>query len=259
MLHRVRTKLRRMFAVRVARRELRLCAPYPLVSFTFDDAPRSAFCAGTRILEAQGIRGTFYLSLGLMGTNSELGPIGNADDVRQAAQAGHELGCHTYAHLDAWSTPVREYVESVERNRQCLATMLPGYRFTSFAYPKNGATLSAKRAIASRFDSCRGGGQAGNSGVADLNHLQACFIDRRAGMDMSRLQNLIDFNSRRRGWLIFAAHDISDDAGDFSCSPARLETLVRACLDSGAQVLPVSAALARLRATSMSESASERH
>src|SRR5262249_55413132 len=40
----------------------------PLVSFTFDDVPDSAYLNGASILEECGIRGTFYIAAGTCGT-----------------------------------------------------------------------------------------------------------------------------------------------------------------------------------------------
>ena len=38
-----------------------------MVSFTFDDLPKSAVTTGAGMLEAHGARGTFYVSGGLVG------------------------------------------------------------------------------------------------------------------------------------------------------------------------------------------------
>jgi peptidoglycan/xylan/chitin deacetylase (PgdA/CDA1 family) len=242
MFRRIRAKLTRTLAAHFARRELRLEADRPLVSFSFDDAPRSALSTGARILEAHGARGTYYLSLGLLGTTSELGPIGDRGDVERAVTDGHELGCHTHDHHDAWTTSAHAYLASVERNRAALVQWLPQHGLRSFAYPKNGATLAVKSALAARFECCRGGGQTFNAGTADLNLLNACFIDQRARVDLQALRALIELNAERRGWLIFAAHDISEESSPFACSPRTLEALVRMSLETGADVLPVAAA-----------------
>jgi peptidoglycan/xylan/chitin deacetylase (PgdA/CDA1 family) len=248
MFRRARNKVTRTLASRFARRELRLASDVPLVSFSFDDAPRSALHVGARILQAHGARGTYYLSLGLLGTTSELGPIADRADVERAVANGHELGCHTHDHHDAWTASARTYIESVERNRVALASWLPQQQLRSFAYPKNGATLGVKSSLAARFECCRGGGQTFNAGTADLNLLNACFIDRRASMDLGSLRSLVERNAEQRGWLIFAAHDIGEDSSPFACSPQTLEALLRMSLDTGANVLPVAAACARLRA-----------
>ena len=47
----------------------------PIVSFTFDDAPPSAATNGAAILEEFGLRGTFYLSGGWLGGDSDVQPI----------------------------------------------------------------------------------------------------------------------------------------------------------------------------------------
>ena len=228
------------------RRPLTIASAAPLVSFTFDDAPASAYESGAALLEAQGTRGTFYVSLGLMGTTSELGPIGTADHLRRVHANGHELGCHTYDHLDAWACSAGEYIASVDRNRAALAMLLPQARFRSFAYPKNGAHVAVKSQLQRRFDCCRGGGQDVNRGIVDLNLLGAVFLDRRARISLDDVRALVQRNAQQRGWLIFAAHDISDGGGDFSCSPAFFAEVVREVQASGANVLPVAEACRRL-------------
>ena len=40
----------------------------PLVSFTFDDVPASAYINGAAILEQHDMRGTFYIAAGICGT-----------------------------------------------------------------------------------------------------------------------------------------------------------------------------------------------
>jgi peptidoglycan/xylan/chitin deacetylase (PgdA/CDA1 family) len=239
---RVRSKGRRTLADRLVRRPLALTHAGPIVSFTFDDAPCTAFDRGARILEAHGARATYYMCFDLLGTTSEIGPIARPEQVERALIAGHELGCHTFDHSDAWHTPSARFVRSVRANASALASMLPGCSFRSFAYPKSGATAAAKARIATRFECCRGGGQTYNAGTADLNLLRACFIDRRAGLGEGALARLIEANARCGGWLIFAAHDVSDDDTAFSCRGRLLERLLRLSLESGARVLPVARA-----------------
>lgn len=236
-------------AQRLSRRDIELSLSVPWVSFTFDDAPRTAFrVAGPMLLE-HGARATYYLSLGLLGTTSELGLIGDRNDLERALAEGHDLGCHTFDHVDAWTCTRKAYLSSVDRNREALSTWYPGQQFKSFAYPKSGATFSVKRELEQRFYGCRGGGQTFNvQGVIDLNLLKACFIDQRTGFDLAAAEALVQANALQRGWLILAAHAIADDAGSaFACAPKLIESLLRLCADSGSRVLSVAAALAELR------------
>jgi peptidoglycan/xylan/chitin deacetylase (PgdA/CDA1 family) len=185
--------------------------------------------------------------LGLLDTVTEIGRIADGDCLRDAVSAGHELGCHTFHHLDAWHVGRSAYISSVEANRAALESYLPGYRFRSFAYPKSGARLGVKAELERRFDCCRGGGQTFNCGVTDLNLLKACFIDPYAKTNLAFLRDLIDRTVRERGWLILAAHDISDRETPFSCSPAFLTEVVRCAADSGASLIPVGEACGMYR------------
>ena len=60
------------------------------LSLTFDDARLSQVDVGIPVLDAHGVRGTFYLSL----QNAEL----RAQEWNRAAAAGHEIGNHTLTH-----------------------------------------------------------------------------------------------------------------------------------------------------------------
>jgi len=244
---RARGKATRTLAARLHRRELRLAGKRPTISFTFDDAPRTAFGAGASILEAHGARGTYYMSLGLLSTTSEVGAIAEPEDLERAVERGHELGCHTFDHCDAWHTGRASFIASVERNCAALHGLLPEHAFRSFAYPKSGATAAVKPVLAQRFECCRGGGQTFNAGTADLNLLSACFVDRHARVDQGFVSALIDGNVEAGGWLIFAAHGISDGDEQFGCSSAFFESVVKRAIASGSRVLTVSAACEQLR------------
>src|SRR5947207_3069984 len=86
------------------KRPLAIAAQKPIISFTFDDFPRSAWLTGGAILERFGLRGTYYASLGLMGKTAPTGAICLPEDVRALAERGHELGSHTFDHRHSWDT-----------------------------------------------------------------------------------------------------------------------------------------------------------
>ena len=53
----------------------------PMVSFTFDDLPKSAVTTGAGLLEARGARGTFYVSGGLVSVGTSQWETGDSSDV----------------------------------------------------------------------------------------------------------------------------------------------------------------------------------
>src|SRR5437660_1249248 len=70
----------------------------PIVSFGFDDFPRSAYLVAGRILEAHGARGTYYTAAGLMNTANGLGDLCLVEDLNSLLEKGHELGTQTFQH-----------------------------------------------------------------------------------------------------------------------------------------------------------------
>jgi len=258
LITRASGKVRRLLADQFGRRTLSIKTPVPIVSFTFDDAPVTAFREGRGILKQFGARATYYVSLGLLDAETEVGKIASVGDLARAVDEGGELGCHTFDHLDAWHTSSATFMASVARNGQALHRMLPSARFTTFAYPKSGAKLSLKLALGITFMCCRGGGQATNADSADLNLLKACFVDRRTGIDTEFIRTLVDYNADRRGWLILATHDVAADPSPYGCTPEFLETIAQYASRSGALLLPVGEACARLMSSSSTEPRSDR-
>src|SRR6266436_5375910 len=84
----------------------------PLISFTFDDFPRSAIHTGGAILNRFGVAGTYYAALGLIDKLTPSGQIFSVDDLPALFEQGHELGCHTFAHCDSWGTPTEVFEQS---------------------------------------------------------------------------------------------------------------------------------------------------
>ena len=93
----------------------------PVISFTFDDFPRSALINGGAILREHGFAGTYYASLGLMGTKAPTGEIFMREDLDELIQQGHELACHTFDHYDSWDTAPSEFEASILRNHEAVA------------------------------------------------------------------------------------------------------------------------------------------
>src|SRR5687768_7929608 len=104
---RAQTRYRATLSTALCRRPIRMRNSAPLISFTFDDFPRSALDVAGEILKQRGVAGTYYASLGLMNRDSPVGPIFGESDLVRLVGDGHELGSHTFSHRSAWSTRPR--------------------------------------------------------------------------------------------------------------------------------------------------------
>jgi len=251
-LLRVSRYVQRMSARRVFQRTQAIRLDRPLISFTFDDFPRSALLNGGTILKRFGLTGTYFTAMGLIGKDSPSGQIAGVDDLRKALEDGNELGCHTYAHCHSWQTPTSEFEESVKLNGAAIGELVPGFRFTSFSYPISEPRPLSKRAVSKYFQCCRAGGQTLNKRTADLNQLAAYFLERSKN-GLQEVRELIDQNKQDCGWIIFATHDITDNPSPYGCTPEFFEKVVKYAVDSGAEVLPVIQALKRIQSSERSE------
>jgi len=244
---RVKNYYKRNAARVLFRKPLVMRTQVPLISFTFDDFPRSALSVGGTILNRFGLTGTYYASLGLLGKEAPTGQMFVTSDLKTLFERGHELGCHTFAHCHSWDTDTETFDKSIIENRLALCRIIPGAEFKSFSYPINAPRPLTKARIGSYFLCCRGGGQTFNVGTIDLNQLSAYFLEK-SRHSIQFVKEMIDRNRQNRGWLIFATHDISDNPTPFGCTPDFFENVVQFSVSSGACILPVVRALEMLRA-----------
>lgn len=243
-------RLARKYARLLYRRPFLIKSGVPIVSFTFDDFPRSAFLAGGSILRRFGAAGTYYTSFGLMGANAPSGAAFLASDLEALVEQGHELGSHTFNHCHPWKTQPAVFETSVIENQQALNAILPGASFRTFSYPLSAPRPGTKRRISRHFLCCRGGGlgQTLNAGIVDLNGLSAFFLER-SRENPDAVKDLIDRNCRERGWLIFATHDISGSPSPYGCSLRFFEDVVQYAVSSGSRILTVMKACEFLQGT----------
>ncbi len=234
---RVRGRCRQIAITSLFRDPVRMRNAAPLISFTFDDFPRSAYRIGGAILSAHGFHGTYYTALGLLGTREPVGEIFSREDLVNVVADGHELGCHTFGHCHAWNTAPAAFERSIIDNARCLNELRPEASFKTFAYPLSGPRPNTKRRAARPFRCCRAGGQTYHADVVDRGLLSAYFLEQ--AKDADSVKRMIDRNSDACGWLIFATHDVCEGASRWGCSPGFFEDVVGYASRSGAAVLPV--------------------
>jgi peptidoglycan/xylan/chitin deacetylase (PgdA/CDA1 family) len=241
LFRRIRDGYRRKRSLSGGQHLIELRPQFPIVSFTFDDFPRSAARVGGAILGEHGMRGTYYVSLGLMNCDLPAGPGFSAEDLRDVVSEGHELGCHTFAHCHAWETRPSAFEKSVVENKRALEGLLPTASFRSLSYPIAMPRPETKLRVAKYYSCSRGGVETINVGTTDANSLSACFLEKHRG-DADSLKRLMDENSRAHGWLIFATHDVAPSPSPFGCTPEFFREIVSYAASSGARVIPVAEA-----------------
>ncbi len=217
----------------------------PLVSFTFDDVPDSAYTNGARVLERHGVRGTFYIAGGILGARDTYWNVIERDQVRALHESGHEIGCHTYSHVGVDALDGKAMDEECRRNRDALRDLCPDISLRNFCYPFGRASLPRKQQLERRFDTCRGIYEGINAGVVDLGLLRVIELYDRT-LTAEKLARVLRDNRDRNGWLVFYTHDVADMPSWIGCSPDRLRAVIAAVGAQDMACLPIRDALAAI-------------
>jgi peptidoglycan/xylan/chitin deacetylase (PgdA/CDA1 family) len=229
-------KLRRRLVRLVERRPARRAPDRPMVSFSFDDAPASAVSEGRTALEARGVRGAYFVSVGLAGRIGPMGLNAEREALMDAAAAGHELACHTFSHLDCGQAERQTIEADVARNAAALRDWGASPART-FAYPYGDVSLAAKKALGGRYDLLRGLHHGLVEAGTDLNQAPAVGIEGPDGEAIA--MSWIDLAVERGAWLILYTHDVVENPSPFGCTPATLNGLIDRALARNAEIVTV--------------------
>lgn len=238
-------KLRRRLVRLTLRRPARIRLARPMVSFTFDDAPATATCAGAKALEARGVRGTYYVSAGLAGRDGPMGRYATRDETMAMQAAGHELACHTYSHIDCGAAPKAAIEADVARNHDVLADW-GAHELTNFAYPYGDVSHAAKAALGARYQVLRALNHGLIENGSDLNQAPAVGIEGPDGEAIAT--GWLARAMRRKAWLILYSHDVADSPTAWGCTPDALSRLIDAAQAGGCDIVTVAEGARRIGA-----------
>jgi peptidoglycan/xylan/chitin deacetylase (PgdA/CDA1 family) len=214
----------------------------PLVSFTFDDVPDSAYLNGAAVLEERGIRGTFYVAAGTCGSVDTHWRVIARDQVTALHARGHEIGCHTFSHVAVDRLDTAGMAEECRRNGAALRELCDGIQITNFCYPFGRLSLARKLQLQKRFDTCRGIYEGINTGTIDLGVLRVIELYDRT-LTPEKLRHVLRETRERNGWLVFYTHDVAAEPSWIGCSPALLRSVAAAVQAEGLACLPIRDAL----------------
>lgn len=117
----------------------------PIICISFDDGYEGDYLHSYPILQSRGIRATYFVHgelLGQPGWNDNMRM--NAEQVKEIADGGHEIGCHTLDHSNLTELTISEVIENLKQNKAILEG-ITGKPVISHAYPwgaTNGEIIS---------------------------------------------------------------------------------------------------------------------
>jgi peptidoglycan/xylan/chitin deacetylase (PgdA/CDA1 family) len=206
-----------------------------VVSLTFDDGTEDHADAG-RMLDAHGMRGTFFVNAG---TIAEPGYL-TWEQLTSLAAEGQEIGGHTLDHVDLAKIDRSEASYQIRENRARL--MQHGLSDRNFAYPYgSGWHDPTVRAMVREcgYRSARGAWglvsprNPNATAYSETVPPQDAWAIRTAPNPKSTTsldtiqEHVTHAEACGGGWLVLVFHEIRDDRGEFSVSP----TIFRALLE----------------------------
>ena len=212
----------------------------PIISFSFDDCPKSVINNAIKPLEAEGWKSTIYVAAGLCDTTNHLGLHMSEDDVAALHKSGHEIGDHTFSHCDGSALPLQDVLADIDKNQAALGALgLPPSE--TFAYPYGQATPALKRALEARFIGARGIDSRNHITSADLNQIGSNRLYRGAEFD-ALIGQISDLRARP-AWITIFTHDVREKPSHFGCTPEQMKATIEAVKKSRATVLTIADAI----------------
>jgi peptidoglycan/xylan/chitin deacetylase (PgdA/CDA1 family) len=247
-LRQLKTDYLRLFATR----KIDIALQQAVISFTFDDVPRSAYQNGLPVLNSHGVKATFYVAGGLSGSSATANPEpgGNGqylgpDDILDLHRRGHEIACHTYSHYRLDTGSAEGLAADARKNVMALEALHGAIRVEHFSYPFGQVSFRLKRLLSPAYRTMRSSRSGVNGAGTDLNLLLAMSI-YDSTFDRKRLVATIEHAVCTGGWLVFYTHGVSTTPGKYDCTPEQLSWVLEQCSRHGAKLLPVAAACDRI-------------
>ena len=139
----------------------------PVVTFTFDDFPKSALNGADVIEKHNGFAG-FYACTSFLGQRSPLmGEMFDADTLAELRTRRHEIGAHSHTHLDCARDPLLKVERDIGENLVALSEAGHDETVSAFAFPYGETSYAAKRWVGDVFTTGRGVLAGVNSGAVD--------------------------------------------------------------------------------------------
>lgn len=205
----------------------------PIVSFTFDDFPKSAL-NGADIVEKHGGRAGFYACTSFLGQRSPvMGEMFDGATLNELSVRGHEIGAHTHSHLDCAKARLEKVERDIGENLVALAEAGYPENVSAFAYPYGETTYSAKCWIGEVFATGRGILPGVNVGDTDRSQLRAIEL---GSSEMHRRRALAALKTciEAKGWLFFFTHDVSKSPTKQGAPSALIAELAHLAVEGGA-------------------------
>ena len=203
-------------------------AAQTVVSLTFDDARVSQLSAVPH-MNAQGMKGTFFVNSGTVGTAGIL----TYQQLRGLQAGGHEVGGHTIDHVDMTTLDAAGKQHQACDDRTAL--LAQGLHATSFAYPFGTFDSSTGPVVQGcGYSSARAASGVGCETCPAAETIPPVEPFATRAIDSIFYTNTLDqmkgyvtrAEANGGGWLQFVFHDVCNSCDPYSITEANFTALV---------------------------------
>ncbi len=180
-------------------RKIYYCFPegkHKVFTLSYDDGK----CADRRLIEIMnryGVRGTFHLNAGLIGSQDRI-----PKDEIKGLYEGHEVSAHTYTHPTIERSPKEEIIVQVMEDRKELEKIV-GYPVRGMSYPNgsyNQRIMEVLPHLGIEYSRIVGGHQSFKL-PKDFNEWQATCHHNQHGLDCAK--EFVDLHKTQYLYLLY--------------------------------------------------------
>lgn len=205
----------------------------PVVTFTFDDFPKSAL-NGADVVEKHGGRAGFYACTSFLGQRSPvMGEMFDTATLAELRERRHEVGAHSHTHLDCARDPLVKIERDIGKNLVALSEAGHDEHVSAFAFPYGETSYSAKRWVGDVFATGRGVLAGVNAGECDRSQLRAVELGA-SEMHRRRALAALKLCAAQKGWLFFFTHDVGANPTDYGAPTELIDELALRAVEMGA-------------------------
>ncbi len=212
-----------------------------VVSITFDDGLSSTYANGMSILDKNGYKATWYLNASTIGTASYM----NKAQAKRLITAGHEVGSHSYNHVDLATLTSAQQQYQVATNKTSLEAIL-GVPVVHFATPFGSYNSSALTTIMQYNQTHRDtSGKINYPYAFDASLVHGKVITK--SLTLADIDALITTAEQQKAWLVLVYHGIANGGDEYTISKTKYEQQISLIKKHDVVVQTIGATAAQLK------------
>jgi peptidoglycan/xylan/chitin deacetylase (PgdA/CDA1 family) len=175
-----------------------------VVSFTFDDAPRSVYTQAYPLLKKAGIHATVYVSTDALIKPGYLTWL----DVKELDVNGWEIGAHTHTHADLTKLSPDAFLQEIVESQSLFKER--GFRPVAFAAPYGAYGTRELVELKKVYTSNRTAWGGGINPYPNYDAYNLASLAVNLDTTLDEVQKKVNTIKSDGGWLILQLHQIDD-------------------------------------------------